>query len=348
MLNTTPSECKQWLRDLLANGIALRRAIVLWGPPGISKSAIVAAVSLEDQRELIDLRLGQIPPSDLRGLPFIENGKTTYARPHFLPEGSGRFTLFLDEFNQCTPAQQAVARQLILDRRVGNHVIAPNTVIIAACNRACDHAAVFDMSAPEANRFLHFDIQPDLDSFINFALQQPDRFHPDILAFLQFRPALLHAYQHGDIAFPTPRSWEFASELHAAALPVSPAVGLGAAAEFDAFRKLQAQLPDCDAILHGDLSTAFPSEPSLRCAVVYQLVDRARSTSAILNAFNWLGSTADAEWVQLFLLRLAPRSEALGLRRHLALALQANPNLARCAARIQQLNLHSAPPMSDD
>ena len=69
----------------------------------------------------IDVRLSQLAPTDLRGLPVAEEGMSRWYPPEFLPrEGEG--ILFLDEINMAPPAMQGVSQQLILDRRVGSYL----------------------------------------------------------------------------------------------------------------------------------------------------------------------------------------------------------------------------------
>ena len=44
--------------------------VMLWGPPGVGKSQIVAQVAEKNDIPVIDIRLSQMEPSDLRGIPF--------------------------------------------------------------------------------------------------------------------------------------------------------------------------------------------------------------------------------------------------------------------------------------
>ena len=58
-----------------------------------------------------------------------------------------------------------MAQQLILDRRVGSYRVPRDWFVWAAGNRKEDRAAVFDMPAPLANRFIHLTVEAHLDSF---------------------------------------------------------------------------------------------------------------------------------------------------------------------------------------
>ena len=46
------------------------RPLFLWGPPGIGKSELVESITAELGGHMIDLRLGQMEPTDIRGIPF--------------------------------------------------------------------------------------------------------------------------------------------------------------------------------------------------------------------------------------------------------------------------------------
>jgi len=44
--------------------------VMMWGPPGVGKSQMVSEVAARHQVPVIDIRLSQMEPSDLRGIPF--------------------------------------------------------------------------------------------------------------------------------------------------------------------------------------------------------------------------------------------------------------------------------------
>jgi MoxR-like ATPase len=292
----TPLALKNYLEKLVSH--ELRLSTMLWGPPGVGKSSIVAQVAAANGLEFVDVRLSQLAPTDLRGLPVPEGGRSKWYPPEFLPD-EGRGILFLDELNMAPPAMQGIAQQLILDRRVGSYVVPEAWFIWAAGNRKEDRASVFDMPTPLANRFLHLEVEPDFDSFKAYSLATG--LQEQILAFLAFRPNLLHKIDPQQPAWPSPRSWTMAGSLHTAGLDIAPVVGMGAAAEFGAYLQLYTQLPDLEAILDergGRLS--FPKEPSVRYAAIIGLTARSTDVPRAVNGFRWLADKAPAEWVQLF------------------------------------------------
>ena len=50
--------------------IAMNRPVMLWGSPGIGKSDIIQQIGLKHKRNVIDLRLLLMEPTDLRGIPY--------------------------------------------------------------------------------------------------------------------------------------------------------------------------------------------------------------------------------------------------------------------------------------
>ena len=114
---------------------------MLWGPPGVGKSQMVAQIAERHQVPVIDIRLSQMEPSDLRGIPFRTDGRVEWAIPALLPDAERHGPsgiLFLDEITSAPPAVSAAAYQLILDRRLGEYKIPAGWAIFAAGNRQGD------------------------------------------------------------------------------------------------------------------------------------------------------------------------------------------------------------------
>lgn len=319
----TPSALKTYLNNLVSKNLKI--STMIWGAPGIGKSSIVSQITQQHNIDFVDVRLSQLAPTDLRGLPVAEDGISKWYPPEFLPR-DGKGILFLDELNMAPPAMQGVAQQLILDRRVGSYVVPEGWYVWAAGNRKEDRAAVFDMPTPLANRFLHLQVEPDFESFKAYALATD--IHEQIIAFLSFRPSLLHKLDPQQPAWPSPRSWEMASHLHNAELDIIPAVGTETESEFAAFVKVYQSLPDLERIFMGKGDAiSFPKEPSVRYATTIGLAVRAESANQAYNAFTWIAQAATAEWVQLFAVDLFRQMRSKGQLGILAQLVQKTPEL---------------------
>ena len=276
--------------------IDANQPVMLHGSPGVGKSDVVRQIAKQRGIELIDLRLSQLDPVDLRGVPSVDTKKhiTSWNTPSFLPT-DGKGILFLDEINSAAQATQAAAYQLVLDRKLGDYVMPPGWAIIAAGNRSTDRAIVNQMSTALKNRFTHLNYEVNNDDWCDWALRS--NIAVEVLGFIRFRPMLLNEFeQRNDSkeerervqrlkdaqAFATPRSWEFLSKV-VQQKPSSDVeyelytgiVGEGAAAEFMGYLKYYRDLPNLDALLMNPGAAKVPEEPATLYALATGLATKA-------------------------------------------------------------------------
>jgi hypothetical protein len=271
--------------ELKAAAGGVHTPVMLWGPPGVGKSQLVQQIGAELAIPITDVRLSQMEPSDLRGIPFKQGDRVEWAVPSLLPDAAvhgATGILFLDEINAAAPSVSAAAYQLILDRRLGAYEVPPGWAIFAAGNRQGDRGVTYAMPAPLANRFSHYEFEVHQDDWVAWAHRTG--IDERIVGFLRFRPELLFDYDaaQSPIAFPSPRSWEFAHralqkfsghpELVAGSLQAC--VGEAAAVECHAFIESLEKLPDLDRIAAG-VEVGVPEEIDLQYAVASALVRRA-------------------------------------------------------------------------
>jgi ATPase family associated with various cellular activities (AAA) len=302
-----PTEISQCLASL----IPAQRPIYLWGPPGIGKSCMVRQAAQSLSLNLVDVRATLLDPVDLRGLPRLTKDTAVWCPPAFLPR-SGQGILFLDELAQAAPLVQAACLQLTLDRKVGEYTLPDGWSVIAASNRAEDRAGSHRLITPLLNRFIHLDLEVSPEDWQTWAVSA--NVAPEVRAFLRYRPALLFQFDPttAQRAFPTPRAWQFVSDVLPGAPPnlllgvVAGCVGEGAAAEFVGFLRLYQELPDLDAVLAKPDSAPVPREPAVLFALVTALVERCRADKAPLAGFV------------RYALRLPEEFGVLGLRDALA------------------------------
>ncbi len=277
--------------------------VMLWGPPGVGKSQMIAQVAQRNHVNIIDIRLSQMEPSDLRGIPFRKDELVEWAIPAMLPDAARHGQsgiLFLDEITSAPPSVSAAAYQLILDRRLGAYQVPEGWAIFAAGNRQGDRGVTYTMPAPLANRFSHFEVHINTDDWVAWAYAN----HIDdrVIAFVRFRPELLFDFDpaHNPSAFPSPRSWEFAHRAlqkfehqHDLLLGTLQAcVGQAAGIELKAFIDNLDQMPDLDAIVRGEQVPA-PTEVDLQYAVAAALVGRAIRAKVTTDAKTVIGHILD-------------------------------------------------------
>lgn len=239
----------------------------LWGPMGVGKSMGVREIAerlserIGQPVTVTDIRLLNFSPVDLRGIPAADAGRefTVWLKPKIfdLPK-EGVNLLFLDEISAAPQSLQAAAYQIALDKQIGEHMLPANCVVICAGNRTTDQSVAFRMPKALANRLMHFQIEADFQSWYEWAAAQ--ELDARVIGYLAFDNRRLQM-EAGleELAFPTPRSWEFVSrllqttkktpeEIHAL---VAGCIGVACAGEFEAWCRVYEKLPPTEEILSG-------------------------------------------------------------------------------------------------
>jgi len=276
--------------------IESNRSLLLWGSPGVGKSNLVNQYAEANGYELMDLRLSQLDPVDLRGCPKIdlEAMLTRWCPPDFLPQ-EGRGILFLDEITSAAQATQAAAYQLVFDRRLGNYIVPPEWRIIGASNRMTDRAIVNQMATPLRNRFTSIDVDTHAEDWCRWAMRND--IVDEVIGFIRFRPEMLNEFEprapspnetqrmaavRESRSFATQRSWHALSDQFKVGIPkeieaemYTGNVGAVASAEFHAYVTNLRNMPNLDVILLNPSSARLPTEPSAKYAVSVGLASRA-------------------------------------------------------------------------
>jgi len=283
----TPNEVRSRILRCFKN----KRPVFLWGPPGIGKSEVVADLTQELGGYMIDLRLGQMEPTDIRGIPFYNKdiGKMDWAPPVELPDEEMAkdypiVVLFLDELNSAAPSVQSAAYQLILNRRIGKYKLPDNVVMVAAGNRESDKGVTYRMPTPLANRFIHQEMKVDFASWLEWAVN--NRVHKDVVGYLSFAKQDLYDFdaKSASRAFATPRSWTFVSQLLDESSDddttmnlIAGTVGEGLAVKFMAHKKVAGKMPNPADILSGKVKTLEVKEVSAMYSLVISMCYELKS-----------------------------------------------------------------------
>ena len=214
------------VKDFVIDAFMIKRVPYLSGDRGIGKSDIIGQIAKEKKLKLIDLRLSQMLPEDLMGIPKVdtETGKAKYIpfdtiplEGDTVPEGYKGWLLMLDELSSASEEVMAACYKLILDRKVSNTNVHPKVFIAAAGNRSTDSAIANRLPETLVNRMMVCTVIPDTDSWIEWA--KKSNIHPDIIRFIENDPEQLNTADGGKFnqvelnVIPTPRSWETASRI---------------------------------------------------------------------------------------------------------------------------------------
>ncbi|MER6078837.1 AAA family ATPase [Streptomyces sp. NPDC001833] len=299
--------------EALTLAVAADLPVLLWGEPGIGKTA-----ALNRLAEALDLPLTTViasvhEPSDFSGLPVVGDDPAVQGVPMAPPDWAvrlvqaGRGLLFLDELSTAPPAVQAALLRLVLERRVGALRLPPGVRIVAAANPRSSAADGWELSPPLANRFVHLQWAHDHEVVVRglggtWPRATLPRLDPDrlpaavdfarraVCGLLATRPTLVHRLPSGEMrrggAWPSPRSWDMTLRLvafaHAAgssrdvlSLLVRGTVGDGPGLELLASVD-RMELPDPETLLADPAAADLPERGDLRQAVLDGVVAAVR------------------------------------------------------------------------
>jgi MoxR-like ATPase len=310
LLRTTTTEPRRDEQlEALALAVAADLPVLLWGEPGIGKTAALTQLAASLDLPLTTVIASVHEPTDFSGLPIVGDDPAVQGVPMAPPQWAvelvraGRGLLFLDELSTATPAVQAALLRVVLERRVGALQLPPEVRIVAAANPRASAADGWELSPPLANRFVHLHWVHDRDVVVRglggvWPRAELPELVPSMLpeavayarravcGFLEARPTLIHRLPSTETrrggAWPSPRSWEAALTLLAfgtaasvsrevLALLVRGAVGDGPGLELLAHLD-RMDLPDPESLLADPASAELPVRGDLRQAALEAVV----------------------------------------------------------------------------
>lgn len=317
-------QSKKAARTYLEAGIP----VFMWGKPGIGKTDSIYQLGEDTERPVFLFTSNIREPVDLRGLPTIDrdkSGKATRARwlnPPDLPDAERdgeEGILFLDDVLTAPPAMQAPLFGLALTGTIGDYTLPPGWWVIAASNYTTDKAGVTRINQALANRFGHIEVAPTVDDFTAWANSAD--IAPEVIAFIRYRPNLLHDSEHPDVtgAFPSPRQWAKAAKVIEAPAAKSDSklrlaltrglVGEGAATEFEGFLRIYESIPSLDAILINPRGHKTPTDVAALYAVASGLARRCDART-FENALAYM-SDCPKEFEAMFVIDASKRNPKL-------------------------------------
>jgi len=278
------------LKELIKLYYKKKLALFTWGAPGIGKSETVRQAAQELAKELkleysenikdlndekkfmvIDIRLSQCDPSDLRGIPVWdkEKGATIWLPPDTF-QRTGYGIIFFDELPNAPPLTQASAYQIILDRKLGTYQVPDGYMLMGAGNRLEDKTGIFEMVTALKNRFGHTQLaKPTIEEWTKYAVQKGVDMR--VIAFLNWKRTGLFMWDSTvkENAFATPRSWVHlgllikdipSKDLENLRIITATQVGVGLSGEFAQFIKIKDQLKDISYYMKDPEKCELPDE----------------------------------------------------------------------------------------
>ncbi|KUN27810.1 AAA family ATPase [Streptomyces corchorusii] len=295
--------------EALTLAVAADLPVLLWGEPGIGKTAALTQLAHSLGLPLTTVIASVHEPSDFSGLPIVGDDPAVRGVPMAPPQWAvelvraGRELLFLDELSTATPAVQAALLRVVLERKVGALQLPRGVRIVAAANPRASAADGWELSPPLANRFVHLHWVHDPEVVVRglggvWPRAELPRLVPErlpeaaaharraVCGFLRARPTLIHRLPSTETrrgtAWPSPRSWDAALTLLAfgtaasvsrevLALLVRGAVGDGPGLELLAHLD-RMDLPDPEPLLADPASAELPVRGDLRQAALEAVV----------------------------------------------------------------------------
>jgi len=300
--------------EALTLAVAADLPVLLWGEPGIGKTAALTQLAAALDLPLTTVIASVHEPSDFSGLPILGDDPAEQGVPMAPPDWAvrlvraGRGLLFLDELSTAPPAVQAALLRLVLERRIGALQLPPGVRIVAAANPRSSAADGWELSPPLANRFVHLQWTHDHEVVVRGLggtwpraelPQLSEETLPEAVDFarravcglLAARPELVHQLPGNETRrggpWPSPRSWEMAlcllafataagSSREVLSLLVRGTVGDGPGLELLAGLD-RMDLPDPETLLADPAGAELPQRGDLRQAVLDGVVAAVRN-----------------------------------------------------------------------
>ena len=293
-----PTVTTSQLSDLVLTMARSGLALMVYGGPGIGKTTLLQGMGHD--RDLlawsseqaghpvvglpvVTISAPEMNVEDLLGVPTVEDlvrclpdgasrayKVTRWALPALL-DPTHPFILFIDEPNRCEPAVRNALFQLITGRTTTSGFALPKgSMVVMAGNRLEDRAGVRTLDTAFNNRCGHFELQVDVEAWLDWAQAQPD-FSPIVRAFIARHPGHLQRFD-GSSPHPqqaTPRTWaglgtalDRAPESLRSILPMG-LIGAEAGQLFKAFLKHENVVPTVAQLLRDPDGIALPGPRDL-------------------------------------------------------------------------------------
>ena len=206
-----------------------QRPLLLMGPPGVGKTAIVEQAARECGVSLVSYTLSHHTRQSAIGLPrLVEKhygGNTVSVTEYTMSEiiasvyakmeatGLKEGILFIDEINCVSETLAPAMLQFLQCKTFGNHPIPEGWIIVAAGNPPEYNKSVREFDVVTLDRVRQMDVKADLSVWLDYARQR--QLHGAVLSYLTVKPDRFYAVERkeSNLAFVTARGWEDLSRL---------------------------------------------------------------------------------------------------------------------------------------
>jgi len=206
-----------------------QRPILLMGPPGIGKTAIMEQAAAECGVGLVAYTITHHTRQSAIGLPHIESkvyqGKEVSVTEYTLSEiiasvyqcmeetGKKEGILFIDEINCVSETLAPTMLQFLQNKTFGSHKVPRGWVIVAAGNPPQYNKSVREFDIVTLDRVRKIDVEADCDVWMEYACRQ--EVHEAVLSYLRIKKENFYTVENtvDGKFFVTARGWEDLSEI---------------------------------------------------------------------------------------------------------------------------------------
>ena len=297
MLKVKPSEVTHIIEAAIRDNTIVP---MIWGAPGIGKTAVGGQVSEANNRNYLHVVVAEREAPDIIGHYYRDNSEMRLSRSDILrriEEASKPTVLHIDEVPQAVMMNQNIVSRIVHDRVLGEHKLPDSTAIILSGNMRQHKAGTFEMPTHLRNRLAHVEMVADRDDFRVYCGSRD--INPMITAYLEWRPDHLSMFDATQYANPSPRTWEKVSRVLALKLPqyaeralVTGLNGEGVTNEFYGFIKIASGLPEIKDIFNNPEGVRIANDPATIYALMGAVANHAtpRNMDVVRRILNRISS----------------------------------------------------------
>ncbi|MFN3377804.1 MAG: ATP-binding protein [Runella zeae] len=193
---TKADEVIQFVNHILTVNLELEKQnrrktpVCIWGRHGIGKTEIVEAIAKERNFDFAYIAPAQFEEmGDLLGMPSVENGRTVFRSPEWVPTEAGPGILLIDDVNRADERILRGIMQLLQNFELVSWKLPPLWQIILTANPDGGDYSVTPMDDAMLTRMLHISLEFDVKEWAKWA--EKSKIDPRGINFVLLYPEIV-------------------------------------------------------------------------------------------------------------------------------------------------------------